>query len=291
MDEQVRAWLVRNGFPEDHDLTPMQPGLGATTLWKVSQPPPAAPLVVRLFRDGSGAAADREYLAMRAAMEHQLPVPTVIARDQIDGRPVMITTFAPGLPAAKLLRENPESARHIGAMMGRELGRLHQVAAPPDLAPSDQWIERGGDALASMRPLLEPVPHQDRLLHLDYHPNNILMANGEITAIVDWENALPGPPHMDLARSRAIVQSAKLGGLFPAELGAMLDQFESGLVDGHREVVGPDPLPELSAAWGLSMAVDDLTGHLGKPDSWVTEDILDRLRDMRDASIASVTSG
>jgi hypothetical protein len=37
----------------------------------------------------------------------------------------------------------------------------------------------------------------------------------------------------------------------------------------------------------MAMTVDDLTGHLGKPEGWVTPALLDTLRRERDALIAA----
>lgn len=114
------------------------------------------------------------------------------------------------------------------------------------------------------------------------------MIDGDnIAGIIDWANTLPGPSHLDLARSRAIVQVAKTARLFPPAAADVLDRFEEGLSAGHANVIGPDPHPELSAAWGMAMTADDLTGQVGKPWSWVTEAVLERLRDERDRLIAA----
>ena len=36
-----------------------------------------------------------------------------------------------------------------------------------------------------------------------------LGGKGAITAVIDWPNTLPGPPHIDLGRSRAILQMVR----------------------------------------------------------------------------------
>ena len=289
MQQQLRTWLVQAGFPEEIEVIPMRGGLGSTTLWTFSPAPHTAPLVVRVFPEGSDATADREYLAMRAAAAHGVPVPTIVTRGIVDSRPVLVTTFASGTPVTELLGEHPERAHALGLAMGKALGHLHKVDAPDGLVRRDDaWIDRGGPSLAPIRPLLAEIPNGNRLLHLDYHANNVLAQGDAVTAIIDWENTLAGPPHIDLARSRAILHAVKLGGLVPAAQQAAFDQMESGMVEGHTRVAGVDPHPSLSAAWGMAMTADDLAGQVGKPGSWVTTEVVKRLREERDRLIARV---
>lgn len=47
-------------------------------------------------------------------------------------------------------------------------------------------------------------PDGDRLLHLDLHPNNVLMAPAG-PQLIDWENACWGPPGLDVAVTAVIL--------------------------------------------------------------------------------------
>jgi aminoglycoside phosphotransferase (APT) family kinase protein len=244
--------------------------------------------VVRLFPEGSNA-AEREYLAMDAAARHGLPVPAIVSRGMMANRQVLVSTFIDGALAIQVLVANPAQARAIGVAMGETLGRLHEVTAPAGIAArADAWIARGGPSLAAVRHLLAATPNQDRLLHLDYHPHNVLMREGRVTGVIDWENTLAGPPHMDLARTLAILRAAVLGNAIPAALHDTYAGFEHGLVAGHTAVVGADPHPNLSTAWGLAMTVEDLTAQLAKPGVFFTQSLLDRLAAERDALIRSL---
>jgi aminoglycoside phosphotransferase (APT) family kinase protein len=44
------------------------------------------------------------------------------------------------------------------------------------------------------------------LLHLDYHPRNVLTDGKQITGIVDWTNAHAGDPRADAARTVSILR-------------------------------------------------------------------------------------
>lgn len=291
MRAELHSWLMRAGFPPDIELTAMDRGLGKNELWSISSSDAPA-FVLRIFPAGTGEAAEREALAMDAAARHGLPVPAVVTRGAVAGRQVLVSNFIPGALAFEVLDAHPDRAHDLGLRIGETFGRLHRVAAPPGLrARDDAWIERGGPALSPIRHLLATVPGQDRLLHLDYHPKNLLIRDDRVAGIIDWENAMPGPPHMDLARSRAILRAAALGGRVPTKHQEAFARFERGLVAGHTEMIGADRFPDLSAAWGLAMTVEDLTRQMAKPGVFVTPALLARLTEERDALIRSLRAG
>lgn len=291
MQADLRTWLIRAGFPADIELSEMRRGLGSTELWSFSPAPGASPLVVRIFAEGTGAAAaDREARAMDAAASHGVPVPTVITQGVIANRSFLVTTFVEGVLAAEAFVANPATASDLGDAMGETLGRINQVVAPVGLrSRPDAWIVRGGPALAPIHSQLATLPDQDRLLHLDFHLNNVLVRDSWITGVIDWENTMAGPPHADLARSRAILRAVTLGGLVPGT--ETVAQFERGLVAGHTRVAGPDPHPALSTAWGLAMTTADLATQVGKPGSWITDSLVEQLAKERDAQIRAVIAG
>src|SRR5680860_1273388 len=144
MRELIQQRLREIGIPGQTDIEPMKPGLGKTALWKVSGAGQNGDLVLRLFPAHDTVTADREALAMRTMREHGLPVPDVVATGMIAERPVMITTFAPGKTAGAEMKQAPERARYTGRQLGVLLGEMHAILAPPDLAPPDRWIVRGG---------------------------------------------------------------------------------------------------------------------------------------------------
>lgn len=287
MERRIGKWVhEKTGTPVD-EVVPVAAGLGDTDLWRVRRSPGDRDLLLRRFGQGDGATARREALAMRAANAHGIPVPAVLAYDALDEWPVLLTTWCDGGTAFEAIAASPAEARSIGSLLGETLGGIHRVAAPAGLSAADAWISRGGPALAPLRAQLERVPNADRLLHLDFHPRNVLMTPGRVEGVIDWTNALAGPPHMDLARSRAILRAVAAGGALPDEMVDVLGQAEAGLVEGHRRVAGDDPHPALSAAWGLAMTVEDLTGHLAKPEGWVTPSLVAALRRERDGLIAA----
>ncbi len=287
MEQRIAAWADQYLGAGSDEIVPVAAGLGDTDLWRVRRAGGAGDLLVRRFAAGADAMARRELLAMRAARTGGVPVPEVLAFDVLDERPVLVTAWCDGVPAIEALESSPGDAYRIGTLLGEALGRIHLVAAPDGLAPADAWIARGGLALAPLRARLESVPNAGRLLHLDFHPHNVLITADKVEGVIDWANTLPGPPHMDLARSAAVLRSAIAGMEMPKERLDLMRRFGDGVAEGHARVAGPDPHPALSAAWGMAMTVNDLAGHLGKPGSWVTPALLDTLRHERDTLIAA----
>src|SRR5438046_2076220 len=49
------------------------------------------------------------------------------------------------------------------------------------------------------------VARRDVLLHLDFHPLNVLVSGKQVSAVLDWANARAGDPRADVARSYSIL--------------------------------------------------------------------------------------
>lgn len=76
-----------------------------------------------------------------------------------------------------------------------ELGRKRPSLSPPAFAE-----DRIRETLAACGP--QPQQNECTLLHGDFWPGNTLWLAGELTAVIDWEDAQLGDPLVDLANSR-----------------------------------------------------------------------------------------
>lgn len=74
---------------------------------------------------------------------------------------------------------------------------LRDRPAPLDAAGDEARIR---DALEAVWPL--PQRNRSVLLHGDYWPGNVLWRNGQLVAIIDWEDAAVGDPLADVGNSR-----------------------------------------------------------------------------------------
>jgi prepilin-type processing-associated H-X9-DG protein len=115
------------------------------------------------------------------------------------------------------LREDWEGPRGVANDVVTYAARIHAVDADhapaglPTISFSDhvaRWLGEYRDAGFNRDPLIEeafhwledhvPTPTRTGLVHGDYRIGNMLMADGRVTAILDWELAYMGDPRFDL---------------------------------------------------------------------------------------------
>src|SRR6185503_6141739 len=102
---------------------------------------------------------------------------------------------------------------------------------------------------------------RDRLLHLDFHPLNVLGDGRRLTAVLDWTNAHAGDPRADFARTVTILRLSPPWGDRKQRFGRAL--FEALWRLGY----GP-PGPEMPAfyAWAGGAMLDDLAARYSSED-------------------------
>jgi aminoglycoside phosphotransferase (APT) family kinase protein len=126
------------------------------------------------------------------------PVPRV--EELRDGGTTMVMEYLEGPTMLAQMRAAPEDAVRWCERLGELLGELHEFPAPAWLADC-------------------PVGSGDRLLHLDFHPLNVIVtASGP--RVVDWANAARGASAADCALSWLLLacggeQGRGLGELMP----------------------------------------------------------------------------
>ena len=123
--------------------------------------------------------------------------------------------------------------------MAGHLGQLEQRVArgPLDgLAEAMAW-------LLAHRP---PEPARRAICHGDFHPRNILVSSGAVTAVIDWPNAIVADPAYDVAATRTILASTPVEMLdVPAAVGWIIRGLRpfmvGGYLDGYRRHRALDP--------------------------------------------------
>ena len=160
------------------------------------------------------------------------PVPRVLAA-RADRRPFgaafLVMERAPGRPLVDAQRVG------AGGALARAHVRLHALEPEPLLrALDDEGRAAGGSfdrsavtyegylamldrrirrsALEGLEPglrwLVERQPREPRrrvICHGDFHPQNLLVAQGELTAVLDWPNTVVAEPELDVASTRSIL--------------------------------------------------------------------------------------
>ncbi|MGB3327955.1 MAG: aminoglycoside phosphotransferase family protein [Thermomicrobiales bacterium] len=287
-------------------LTPLAGGWSGGRIWRVERAG-YPPLVLRALAGNTGAGARREDAIHALVREAGIPAPEILAVAEIPGGAAMAMTLMPGIPLAQALLQAPDTAtaQAFGVAAGEMLARIHAIPgailAEAGLAPGGEhargdwltWLTPGADVQRVLAPWRHPA-EAHRLLHLDFHPENLLVdaETRTVTAVLDWTNARLGPPLADLARTRSILRLIPTMPHLPPGATAILAAFTSGCMDAYTARHGEADPAMLAAfdAWALDVQIADLAPKLGMPGIAITAETLDTLRAARDAATASASA-
>jgi aminoglycoside phosphotransferase (APT) family kinase protein len=196
---------------------------------------PSELIIRRDFPFGpTGRSAADEYGLLERLADTGLPVARPIAAEydrSFVGEPFIVVEKMPGANAAELFLKDPALARSGCLELARLLGRLHAIdpdrlcdlssdlrdpakAVQTHLADwREHWLRHrihpAPLAQAAFHWLAENTPQDIPrlvLVHADARPDNMLIENGRVSALLDWEFAHVGDPMEDLEYSRLYVE-------------------------------------------------------------------------------------
>ena len=229
------------------------------------------PVVVRIARQPTPWFSDEERI-MAQAREVGVPTPEVVGVEQVDNDGELLSfsvlRLVPGRSVDELAGVLPASDLERLVMDGGELlARVHSVVPdrgirhelePPDegsvaraadrahqaLGPAAAAVvERGAELLRDelmTRPALTLA-----LAHGDWLPKHLLIDDGAIVGVIDWEFAGPASPAFDLAR-------------WEVSAGDALHDRSDLLRRGYARVADPDAaaagwVPAFAIEWALEV--------------------------------------
>ncbi len=267
---------VLGDFP-DSVCTPLTGGLDAM-IWRVETT--GARYALRLLGANQRSQATRELAASRWAHAHGLPVPGIVASGFWQDRPAYLMEWAEGQTLAATLL-NSSSGMEAAPRLGQEFGiiqaRIHLLTPPTDPSIVDRDWRTWEQLDAELASRLERFPNvSTALLHLDYHPLNVLTAADGISAVLDWANVHIGDPRIDLARTLAILQLAPLPDPTAIDI---LRTFEAGWREGYAMTAGAFDIPPLLRWWAGAAMEQDLAPKVSTRSApWLNEAYLTRIR-------------
>ncbi|MEV4715397.1 phosphotransferase [Micromonospora sp. NPDC049374] len=133
--------------------------------------------VLRRYRDGTDVAVEARFMSHLHAAG--FPVPRV---HRADGADLVMQRVAGPTMLQALVAGTIEVAPAAAVLAGLHR-RLHALAPLPD------------------------AQHGDRILHLDLHPDNVILDPGG-PVLLDWRNVRHGPPGLDVAMTALILAQA-----------------------------------------------------------------------------------
>ena len=231
------------------------------------------PVVVRIARRPVPWFADEEHV-MAQARELGVPTPEVVGIEQLDSDGELLSfsvlRLLPGRSLDELTGELPASHLERLIMDGGELlARVHSLVPdrgirhelqPPDehvvarvvrvvheaLGPAAAGVVERGAGLLRNEVMTRPAPRVS-LAHGDWLPKHLLIDDGGIVGVIDWEFAGPASPAFDLAR-------------WEVSAGDGLHDRSDVLRRGYARVADPDSAAD---GWVPAFAVDWALDVLG----------------------------
>lgn len=208
----------------------------------------------RARKEQTSLVASKEFHLTRqlAAVGLHVAQPLALHRDTTSDGPWLVTEWVAGTSVVA-----PSGLDGALTQMADYLARLHRVDLDQLRVPGLDFIEDPIPELANRLPAsVVRRPNADVVLHGDFWPGNILFADGELVAVIDWEDAARGDPLVDLACARVEIACA---------YGATAtEQFTARYFDAGRRLDDHDlPLWDMYVSstalasmhrWGLSTA-------------------------------------
>lgn len=128
----------------------------------------------------------------------------------------MLLEFFEGKTVREYLEkeDNEKKREHVVYEMGHLLARIHNAECPERLVSKQPWIHRmlqeaeynlthyevdGNQRLLKQLQKQNMICKQEVLIHGDYTIDNVLVHDGQITAVVDWSGGTLGDARYDMA--------------------------------------------------------------------------------------------
>ena len=243
-----------------------------TLLFKFATPD-GRPHALRIYRrPESSQAAAREVIALECCAGTDVPVPSLEAAGKWHDQPVMILSWSPGEPLLDAVQRRPWAIWRLANDFGRVQARLNALLPPEGLVTGapEYWLDRGAEATREASQCVrDRGVVTDRLIHLDYHPLNVLSDGRAVTAVLDWTGGAAGDPRADFARTAALIRT---GPIPPSRLRPILALgrrlLYEGWKRGYEKEAGPLEGMAPFMAWGGATALHDYEGAMAEGRGW-----------------------
>lgn len=266
-DDETVARLVQQVFPGSivQRIWPLSGGISAMMRAVAVQGVDGRSQTVIVRTHGQTAVAEKEYRLLQILQGQGIKTPVPYGLDRSAGS--LVLGYLPGE-----MRFTPTDLDSHIRQMATQLARIHQL----DVSQHDlSFLPEAGAGCVEMgreRPSanpnfpreqkicqtlsayqLPPLANKPCLLHGDFWPGNCLWRAGELTAVIDWEDACLGDPLIDLAQSRS-----EIAWIFGPEA---LEQFTHHYQQRHPIDYSQLPYRDLCAALRqIRLVGDDLAG-------------------------------
>ena len=277
--------LAALGYPEASEPRRVKGGWD-TLLWRFGTPDGREHSLRVFCFPGRDEIAWRERLALETCARAGLPAPRVEKVGEVQGLPAMVLSWCPGVPILAFVEKRPWTLWRLGRLFGRAQAQMHAVSPPKEfvaVAPDD-WVYRGGDRYTHLADhALSLGLSSSSLIHMDFHPINLVSDGTSVTGILDWSGAAAGDPRADLARTEITILAAPIP---PGPLRPFLNLARKVILrawrSGYEEESGPLPDFRPLRAWAGATFLAETEVAIDRPNVWGRREDVERLRRMID---------
>jgi aminoglycoside phosphotransferase (APT) family kinase protein len=256
----------------------------------------AAPVVVQ-FSETPAATRTEAALLTAVGERTTVPVPRPLGEGVVDGTGWLVTPLVDGRDLHEAFVDlGPADRRGVARAFGRWLAALHEAfrfsgcgrlavdgaagggatdasLSVRDPVGADEWLRRFGERHADrlpeefdglrarLRDAFRESPASDaepRLFPWDFRPGNALVADGAVTAVLDWEAPLAAPRGVSVAKAEHLI----VDWYVPTE---ETDPLRRAFRDGYESVAPPPTVERAHRAAGVASAVVDSGGTVTNP--------------------------
>ena len=187
-----------------------------------------SPLTLRVYGGANAAAKARHAFTMMChvgLLGYSVPWPLLLEQDcRTFGGPFLILEWIPGVTLLDRLRRRFRRFLQVPTQLARMHLQLHSLPVTGIPAPPGEFLDRrldemwaviddfGLDGLIPAMDWLEEhrpkTPSAPSILHLDFHPDNVIARDNSGLAVIDWSDADIGDRHADVATTLLLMDSA-----------------------------------------------------------------------------------
>ena len=272
-DIEPHRLLDQLGFDETSEPVAVPDGW-ETLMWRFTTPHGAEHALRVYCLDNGEQSARRERIGMEACAAAGIATPRIEAAGAFDGLPAVVQTWCPGETLIRRGQRRPWQLPRLAREFGRLQARLHTIPAPDELragAPRDWLTQLLPRHIHLAERLLVAGVSSDALVHLDYHPLNVIVGDAE-PAIIDWAYAAAGDVRADLALTAVALQIAPSPRRSRMKLVERLTRsfVTRAWLKGYRDVAGDVPDYRPFMAWACAFRYRVTDAALGRPGVWAT---------------------
>jgi aminoglycoside phosphotransferase (APT) family kinase protein len=185
------------------------------------------PLILRAYSSRNGVARlRREFEVQSYLSQRGYPVPKPVLKEEdcrVFGGPFMIMDWIPGETLLHYLLDHPMRIWRYPGYMAELQVRLNKLPVLDFPSPAEPYLPRSLKSLGQIvrecnlegfAPGLEWLdthqpepPARPCIVHLDFHPLNLVIHEGRFEAVLDWSDSDVGDYHADVATTLLLVDT------------------------------------------------------------------------------------